>query len=355
MPRNILPVINQAERFTMENLLRRGGLRHKHAVRIQVVLNRADGMRTNDIAKTLRVHPASVSQWVHRFEHAGINGLTHDQTRLPGKARVSAQTEKEICRIVAKEKPTAATHWSTRLVAERVGISHTAVSEILQRHKLRPHLVKKFRTSDDPDFEKKLEDIVGLYLDPPQNAIVLCVDEKSQIQALDRMQPILPLRPNIPERQTHDYHRHGTTTLFAALDVFDGKVIGSCRPRHRAAEYIEFLKLIDRNIHPQMKLHIIVDNASAHKTKAVMAYLASRGDRFSVHFTPTHSSWTNLVERWFAEITNKRIRRGSWSSVKDLEKAILEYIRHWNEQGRTFVWTKSAGQILQSIRKATKD
>jgi transposase len=355
MPKTIQPRINVAERLLLESLLTRRGLKHKHAVRVQVLLNRAAGMRTTDIARALHIHPVTVSQWVHRFHDGGVEGLTHDQTRRPGKAPVPARIEKEICRLVMQKKPEAATHWSTRLIAKQVGISHTAVSEILRRHKLRPHLVKKFRKSDDPQFKEKLEDIVGLYLDPPQNSIVLCVDEKSQIQALERMQPILALRPGLPERQTHDYYRNGTTTLFAALDVAGGKVIGTCKPRHRASEYIEFLKLVDKSSPAEMSLHIIVDNVSSHKTKKVKEYLGSRKGRFTVHFTPTHASWLNLIERWFAEITNKRIRRGSWASVKDLERAILEYIRNWNDLGKTFVWTKSAGQILQSIKKATRD
>jgi len=355
VPKTILPKVTAAEHLLLESLLTRRGLKHKHAVRVQVVLNRAAGMRTTDIAQALHVHPVTVSQWVHRFHQGGVEGLIHDQTRRPGKAPVPAKIEREICRLVMQEKPEAATHWSTRLIAKQVGISHTAVSEILRRHKLRPHLVKRFRKSDDPQFNEKLEDIVGLYLDPPQKSIVLCVDEKSQIQALERMQPILPLRRGLPERQTHDYHRNGTTTLFAALDVAAGKVIGTCKPRHRASEYIEFLKLVDKSSPAEMSLHIIVDNVSSHKTKKVQEYLASRKGRFTVHFTPTHSSWLNLIERWFAEITNKRIRRGSWASVKELEKAIIEYIRNWNDQGKTFVWTKSAGQILQSIKKVTGD
>ena len=268
---------------------------------------------------------------------------------------MSAEVEQEVYRIVAKDKPDGATHWSTRTVAKKVGISHTKVHQILQARGLKPHLVKRFRSSDDPEFDEKLEDVVGLYLDPPENAVVLCVDEKSQIQALERAQPILPLRPGIPERQTHDYERHGTTTLFAALNVASGKVIGVCRTRHRGVEYLEFLKLLDRRNAKGMKLHVMADNVSSHKTKEVGEYLETKSERFSVHYTPTHSSWLNLVERWFAEVATKRVRRGSWSSVKELEGALLEYIKHWNEQGRRFVWTKDAEAIKKSIETATRD
>jgi len=355
MPKTVLPKISEAERELMEKILARGELKHKHGVRVQVVLNRAMGMKTNDIARALHVHPVSVSQWVHRFRESGIEGLTHDQTRRPGKSPISSEVEQQVVQLVMKSKPAASTHWSTRMLAGEVGISHTKVSEILRQYKLKPHLVKRFRRSPDPQFKEKLADVVGLYLDPPENAIVLSIDEKSQIQALERMQPILPLRPGLPERQTHDYHRHGTTTLFAALDVVGGKVMGACKAQHRASDYIEFLQLVDRKNPVAMKLHLIVDNVSSHKTKEVKEYLASRGERFQVHYTPTHASWVNLIERWFSEITTKSIRRGSWSSVRDLERAILRYIKDWNHQKRKLVWTKSAGQILQSMKKATGD
>jgi len=215
--------------------------------------------------------------------------------------------------------------------------------------------VKRFRRSNDPQFKEKLEDIVGLYLNPPENAIILCVDEKSQIQALERTQPILPLREGIPERQTHDYWRHGVTNLYAALNVASGKVIGTCMDRHRHQEYIKFLKLVDRRCAKGMVLHLILDNLSSHKTNEVKEYLNARPERFVVHYTPTHASWLNMVERWLSEITSKNIRRGSWSSVRELERAILDYIHHWNHTGKRFVWTKTAGQILESVEKASSD
>jgi transposase len=339
----------------MENLLNSKNLMQVQASRFQVVLNRAGGKGTNEIAEILRIHPVSVSQIVRRFNEGGIAALLKQPNHKPGLAPVPLEVQREICRLVSQEKPKDATHWSTRMVAARVGISHTKVHQILQEHGLKPHLVKRFRTSGDPQFREKLEDIVGLYLNPPENALVLSVDEKSQIQALERTQPILPLREGIPERQTHDYWRHGVTNLYAALNVASGKVIGACMDRHRHQEYIKFLKLVDRRCPKDMVLHLIVDNVSSHKTKEVQEYLGSRNGRFIIHYTPTHASWLNMVERWFAEITTKRIRRGSWGSVKELEGAILDYVHNWNRSGKKFVWTKSAGQIVQSIEKALSD
>jgi transposase len=245
------------------------------------------------------------------------------------------------------------THWSNRDLAKRTGISRTSVQTILKEQGLKPHKIKQFQCSNDPDFEKKLTDVVGLYMNPPENAIVLCVDEKSQIQALERTQPILPILPGVPERQTNDYYRHGTTTLFAALDVLTGNVIGECKQRHTASEYISFLKKIDKGYTKKAVLHIIADNYATHKTPEVKKYLESRQGRFVEHFIPTHSSWLNLVERWFAEITNKRIRRESWSSVRSLEQAIMDYIKHWNKSGRRFQWTKTAEHISNSILLAS--
>jgi transposase len=355
MPAAVLPQVNAAERRMMDQLLATKSVNHKQATRLQVVLGKADGKTTTEIAAVLRIHAETVSDIVHRFNEYGVDGLLRQPNHKPGKPPVSQAVINRVLKLVQTGRPEAATHWSTREIARQVGISHTKVHQILRAHDLKPHLVQHFRTSDDPNFEQKLEDVVGLYLDPPDNAIVLSIDEKSQVQALERAQPILPLRPGIPERQTHDYERHGVTNLYAALNVASGQVIGSCADRHRAEDYIEFLKLVDQNAPRGKVLHLIVDNASSHDTKAVREYLAKRPKRFAVHFTPTHSSWLNLVERWFSEITTKRIRRGSFASVKELERAIMDYIHHWNESGRHFVWTKSSKQILRSVRKAAQD
>jgi len=352
MSKEILPIVSEEEIQFMQAILAKGDIKHKYAVRIQAVINRAKGTTTTTTATILGLHAVTVSRYVRRYNEGGVDALLRDRTRKPGKAPISTEIKNELCKIVCQEKPVNATHWSTRQLAKRMGISHTTVNLILRERGLKPHLVQKFQLSNDPDFDAKLEDVVGLYLNPPENAIILCVDEKSQIQALERTQPILPLRPGVPERQTHDYHRHGTTTLFAALNVVSGKVIGECRDKHTAADYIAFLKKIDKSCPKGKILHIVADNYAAHKTKEVREYLESKGGRFVEHFIPTHSSWLNLVERWFGEITNKRIRRESWDGVAQLEKAILEYIKNWNTSGNKFTWTKTANEIKANIEKA---
>jgi transposase len=351
----VLPQLNETEREVMEQLLAGGTLDHKQATRLQVVLGRANRKPTAEIAEILRIHPVSVSVIVRKFNERGVEGLLKQPNHKPGKVAVSQAVINQVLKLVQTEQPENATHWSTREIAKKVGISHTKVHQILQAHDLKPHLVKRFRSSNDPAFEQKLEDIVGLYLNPPDNALVLCIDEKSQVQALERAQPILPLRPGIPERQTHDYLRHGVTNLYAALNVASGKVIGALAERHRHQEYIAFLDLVDRRTSKKKVLHVIVDNSSSHDTKEVREFLQDRPGRFVMHFTPTHSSWLNLVERWFSEITTKRIRRGSWESVKELERAIMAYVHHWNESGRRFVWAKNSEEILTKVRKAVRN
>jgi transposase len=348
MKKDILPKITAEDILVMGKILSEGQLQHKFAVRIQTVLNRSKGIKTNDVAEILCIHPMTVSKYVHRYNEGGLPALIRDKAPIP------QEVVNEVCRIVCQEKPEHTTHWSTREIAKRIGISHTTVRLILHERGLKPHIVENFQFSTDPEFMEKLEDVVGLYLNPPENSVIFCVDEKSQIQALERSQPILPLLPGVPERQTHDYYRHGTTTLFAALDVISGKVIGECKEKHKAEDYISFLKLIDKKSPKKKTLHIVADNYSAHKTKEVKEYLESKEGRFVEHFIPTHSSWLNLVERWFGEITNKRIRRESWTGVDQLEKAILEYIKHWNNSGRRFVWKKNVHQISASIEKAAK-
>lgn len=355
MGREVLPITTDEDLLLMEKILSAGNLKHKFAIRLQTVLNRARGKSTIDTASFLGINVVTVSRYVHRYNDGGIEALLQDKTRLPGKAPISDEIKNELCRIVCKEKPVNATHWSTRELGKRMGIGHATVNNILRERGLKPHLVKKFQFSTDPEFDKKLEDVVGLYLNPPENSIILCVDEKSQIQALERSQPILPILPGVPERQTHDYYRHGTTTLFAALNILSGKVIGECKDQHKAADYISFLKKVDRNCPKGKTLHIVADNYSAHKTKEVREYIDSKDGRFVEHFIPTHSSWLNIVERWFGEITNKRIRRESWSGVNELENAIEEYITHWNNSGRRFSWVKTAGEIKSSIKKARDD
>ena len=352
MARDVFPDISQADIELLELVLKKGHIRHKYAVRVQAVLNRAARIPSKDVAALLHIDIVTVSRFVRRFNEGGVEALLSDKTRKPGKAPVPVEVKNELSRIVCQEKPRDATHWTTRALGKRVGISHNAVAQILRERDLKPHLVKRFQFSNDPEFEKKLDDVVGLYLAPPENSVVFCIDEKTQIQALERSQPILPILPGVPERQTHDYYRHGTTTLYAALDVLTGKVIGACKSSHKAADYIAFLKLVHRKAPRGKTLHVIVDNQSAHKTKAVTDYIESMNGRFQIHYTPTHSSWLNLVERWFAEITSKRIRRGSWTAVRELERAILEYIHEWNKTKRRFVWTKTSKEIKTAIEKA---
>jgi transposase len=350
--KKLQPQLKTEDKDLMGKLLTAGHIEHKIAQRLQTVLLRARGKGTGEIADFLGICQSSVSTYINRYNVHGIDSLLHDKTRKPGKEPISQEIKNEICRLVCNEQPDGETHWSCRTLAQRTGIGRTSVNRILQEYGLKPHRVSKRNYSNDPDFVSKLEDVVGLYLKPPKNSIVLCVDEKSQIQALERSQPILPIIRNVPERQSVDYLRHGTTTLFAALDVLSGNVIGECKERHTSQDYISFLKKIDKVCPKKKVLHIVTDNLSAHKTKAVYAYLESRPKRFVLHFIPTHSSWLNMAERWFAEITNKRIRRGNFESVPELIQAIKDYIKAWNKSGRSFTWTKKPDVILAKINKA---
>jgi len=352
MAKAIIPVVKEKDVQLMEALLSAGHIEYKYAVRLKSVLNRARGVSTTNIALVLGIDLNSVSSYVKRYNEGGVESLLSDKTRKPGKAPIPTKLQNKIVKFTCQEKPKDGTHWSTRELSKRFGVSHNTISKILREHGIKPHLVKRFQFSTDKEFESKLADVVGLYLDPPENSIVFCVDEKTQIQALERTQPILPLRPGIPERQTHDYERHGTTTLFAALNVASGKVIGKCKTSHKAQDYVDFLKVLDQKTPKKKVLHIIADNNSSHKAPAVKEYLKKKSGRFVEHFIPTYSSWLNMVERWFAEITNKRIRRESWSSLKELEDAITDYIISWNESGRRFSWTKNFKTIKASIEKA---
>jgi transposase len=336
----------------MEKLLTAGHIQHKYAVRLQTVLLRAKGKGTGEISEFLGIHQSTVGLYINRYNTCGINSLLHDMTRKPGKEPVSQKTKETIYTLVCKGKPAGETHWSCRTLAKKTGISRTSVNTILREYGLKPHLTSKRNYSTDPHFEEKLNDVVGLYLNPPENAVILCIDEKSQIQALERSQPVLPIIRNVPERQSVDYLRHGTTTLFAALDVLNGNVIGGCNGTHTAKDFIQFLKKVDKACASKKVLHIVADNLSAHKTKEVYEYLDSTAGRFVMHFIPTHSSWLNLVERWFSEITNKRIRRGSYESVTQLTKAIKDFIKTWNKSGRAFKWTKTPNEIIAKIKKA---
>ena len=319
------------------------------ALRARIVLACQHDRSNRDIGRQLHVTAQTVGKWRTRFERLRLDGLL-DEPR-PGAPRTISDEQVE--RVIAKtlhEKPREATHWSSRLMARSTGLSQSAVVRIWHAFGLQPHRTETFKLSTDPLFIEKVRDIVGLYLNPPDRALVLCVDEKSQIQALDRTQPILPMMPGLPERRTHDYMRHGTTTLFAALDIATGKVIGQLHRRHRAKEFLGFLRTIEEAVPEKLDVHLVMDNYGTHKTPTVKSWLA-RHPRFHVHFTPTSSSWLNQVERWFATLTQRQIRRGTHRSTVELEQAIRHYLNTYNRQPTPFVWSKTADEILASIKR----
>jgi len=320
------------------------------ALRARIVLGAADGVANNVLARQLSTSLPTVLLWRRRFQERGLIGILEDRPRSGRPKEVTPEQEGALIDQTLHSKPSNATHWSVRSMAREQGLSPATVQRIWSKHHLQPHRVESFKFSTDPEFTAKVRDIVGLYLNPPDKAIVLSVDEKSQIQALDRTQPILPLRPGLPERQTHDYERHGTTTLFAALDVAAGKVIGQCQPRHRHQEFLRFLEKIDAATPANLRVHLILDNYGTHKHPEVKKWFADHA-RYLVHFTPTSASWLNQVERWFAEITRKRIRRGTFRSVRELEKAIRDYIRAHNQVPQPFLWVASANKIITKVKK----
>jgi transposase len=318
--------------------------------RARIVMMAAAGVASQDIARRLQVSRPTVQLWRERFLALRLAGLEKDAPRPGRLPRIPSKKVRAVVEATLRSKPANATHWSTRTMAQAQGISEATVRRIWKRHRLRPHLVETFKLSQDERFYEKLQDVVGLYLNPPDKALVLCVDEKSQIQALERTRPLLPLRPGLPARQTHDYKRNGTTTLFAALNMLDGKVIGDCMPHHRHQEFIRFLERVDAQTPVYLDLHLIVDNYGTHKHERVTTWL-ERHPRFHLHFTPTSSSWLNMVERWFRELTVKRLRRGSFDNVPVLKKAIADYIVTSNQNPHIFVWTASVESIMRKIAK----
>ena len=322
-------------------------------MRARIVLMAAKGMSDKDIAQKLLTDRRVAARWRARFLSSGVDGLLQDAER-PGRPRTArtAANVQEVVRITLEETPAGATHWSTRTLAEHLGTNASAVARIWRAHGLKPHRVESFKLSNDPRFVEKLEDIVGLYLDPPEHALVLCCDEKTQIQALDRTQPGLPLKRGRGKTMTHDYKRNGVTTLFAALNVLTGKVRSMTDQLHRHQEWLRFLRMIDRNTPKKKELHLIVDNYATHKHPEVLAWLAKH-PRLHMHFTPTSSSWLNMVERFFRDITDKRIRRGVFTSVAVLEEAINEYIAVHNANPKPFIWTAKASDILAKVTRAS--
>jgi len=350
MPRHPTQVsLTESDREQLLAWSRRPKTAQALASRARIVIAAADGDSNEEIAEDLGVSRATVSKWRARFAASGLDGLS-DAPRSGAPRKISDQDVERVLAKTLEEKPSNATHWTSRTMAAATGMSQSSISRIWRAFSLQPHRSETFKLSNDPLFIDKVRDIVGLYMDPPDKALVLCVDEKSQIQALERTQPLLPMAPGSVEKRSHDYVRHGTTTLFAALDVATGRVIGQCFRRHRAKEFIKFLRIIDDSVPANLDVHLILDNYTTHKTAEVRRWLA-RHPRFHVHFTPTYSSWINLVESWFSVLTRRQLQRGSHRSTQALEKAIREFLAATNENPRPFVWTKSADEILESIKR----
>lgn len=342
--------LTEQERGRLEFLSESGKTPQKVGLRARILLLASKGEANNSIANRLRICRPTVLLTRRKFEENGVQGILKDAPRPGRKKLLSASTEAEIIKTTIEEKPAAATHWSIRSLAGHLGVSYSTVQRVWQKHNLQPHRVKTFKLSRDKNFVEKLRDVVGLYMSPPSKALVLSVDEKTQIQALDRTQPGLPLKKGRCGTMTHDYKRNGTTTLFAALNMLDGSVIGECMEKHRAKEFIKFLNIIDRKTPPGLDLHLILDNYGTHKTAAVKAWL-KKHPRFHFHFIPTSSSWLNMVERWFRNISDKRIKRGVFKSVDDLIAAITQYLEAHNSNPKIFTWAKDANTILAKVAR----
>ncbi len=342
--------ITASQRAVLEKLSRSGVAAHRDVTRAQALLLAAEGMAGTHIAAEVRVSPATVKSWRDRFGQEGLSSLGGVRPGRGRKPQLSDEKVAEIVHATLHEKPEGETHWSCRTMAKAQGVSPATVQRIWAARGLKPHLIKTFKLSNDPRFEEKLIDVVGLYLNPPEKAVVLCMDEKSQIQALDRSQASLPIKKGRAGTMTHDYKRNGTTTLFAALDVLSGEVIGQCLPRHRHGEFLKFLRTIDREVPSGLQIHLILDNYATHKHPNVGAWLAKH-PRFHLHFTPTSSSWVNLVERFFGKLTDKALRRGVFKSVPELIAAIERYLKATNDDPKPFVWTATTESILEKVRR----
>jgi transposase len=338
------------DRERLEAIIASRNSPQKHVWRSRIVLLSADGIGTMEIQRRIGKAKPTIWRWQQRFMEVGVDGLLRDATRPGRKPPLAPATVERVVHMTRAGPPGETTHWSGRMMAKAAGISHRSVQRIWAAHGLKPHRIRTFKLSNDPQFAAKVRDIVGLYLNPPEHALVLSVDEKSQIQALDRTQPGLRMRPGRCETMTHDYKRHGTTTLFAALNVLDGRVIGQCMRRHRHQEFIRFLNQINRRTPPDLDLHLIVDNYATHKHPKVRAWLA-RHPRFHFHFTPTSASWLNAVEGFFAKLTSKRLRRGIFSGIVDLQAAINRFLAEANECPKPFVWTADPDGIIEKVRR----
>jgi len=342
-------ILTPVERQTLQSWVARRTTAQALALRARIVLACADGGFDTDVAQRLHINRGTVGKWRGRFLAKRADGLL-DEPRPGAPRKISDAAVERVVTLTLESKPKDATHWSTRSMSKRAGLSQSAITRIWRAFGLQPHRSETFKLSTDPLFVDKVRDIVGLYLNPPDKALVLCVDEKAQIQALDRTQPLLPMRPGQPELRTHDYKRHGTTSLFAALDAASGRVIGECHRRHRSVEFRKFLDTIEEAVPRNLDVHLIMDNYGTHKTALIRRWLMKR-PRFQVHFTPKSASWINLVERWFAELTDKQIRRGTHRSTRQLVAAIENYLEHTNQTPKPFVWTKTADQIIPHATK----
>jgi transposase len=344
--------LQESQIHQLEVLARAGTTTQRVARRCRIILLAHEGTTNSAIARQLDLSRPTVNATRAAFLQGGIEAIQRDPKRKRSRRVLTKELEQRILDTTLKTKPPDGTHWSVRGMAQRLGVSRMLVQRVWQRFDVQPHRVEKFKLSNDPHFDEKVRDVVGLYLDPPDQALVLCVDEKSQIQALDRTRPILPLRPGLPERQTHDYTRHGTTTLFAAFNILTGKVIGSCLPRHRGKEFVKFLNQLEKDVPADLDVHIILDNYGTHKSALVKTWLKpKKRRRFHFHFTPTSSSWLNQVERWFGLITGRMIRRGTFCSVQELEQAIYQWLATWNHKPKPFIWKATADVILDKVRR----
>jgi len=345
-------VIAPEQRRDLDTLIRAGTTPQAVARKCRVILLAVDGLSNSSIARQTGMSRPTILAVRAAYSQGGVAALSGRQKRKRKRPVLTAAIEQKILDATLKTRPADATHWSVRRLAAELRISRMMVQRVWQKYQIQPHRVEKFKISNDPHFEEKVRDVVGLYLNPPERALVFSVDEKSQIQALDRTAPILPLRPGIPERQTHDYKRHGTTTLFAAMNILNGKVIGACLPRHRSREFLKFLRQLETHLPTDLQIHLIVDNASTHNSAEVQRWLASKKrTRFHFHFTPTSSSWLNQVERLFGIITERMIRRGTFHNVSELETAIYHWLAMWNDSPKPFTWTATADVILEKVRR----
>ena len=350
MREGISITVKPSERRRLKAVLKNRNAPQKHVWRAQIVLLSAEGLGTGEIMRRTGTSKPCVWRWQERFMNEGVDGLLRDKTRKPGKAPLGPEVAKRVVALTLKAPPSETTHWTGAMMAKASGISVSAVQRIWRAHGLRPHKIEQFKLSNDPKFVDKLRDVVGLYVNPPAHAIVLSIDEKSQIQALDRTQPGLPMKKGRAGTMTHDYKRNGTTTLFAALNVLEGKVIGRCMPRHRHQEFIRFLNAIDAEVPGKRAIHVVLDNYATHKHPEVLAWLA-RHKRFTFHFTPTSCSWLNAVEGYFAKLSRRRLKRGVFKSVADLQDAIDRFVAETNENPKPFLWTKNPDKIIAAVKR----